>query len=210
LAAEGSSLPHEDNMDLTAPTKFIHTGAKLSALTEADLYKGILAKRIVSERQTTVAKLDITRWAVKDLSGKLPTDDKIWQLIRHKDITRSIRGFMWKGLHGAHRCGKFWENTPGHKHRAICPTCKVEESMEYILLECSAPGQLTVWNLSKTLWQQKYDDWPTITIGTILGCGMSIFIDKGANCLFHIIISESAHLIWKLQCERCIVTPLTW
>jgi hypothetical protein len=80
--------------------------------------------------------------------------------------------------------------------------------MEHILSECSASGQLTVWGLAKALWQLKHDDWPTVTLGTILDCGMSHFTDKegsphkGASLLFNIIITESAHLIWKLQCEK--------
>jgi hypothetical protein len=197
-------------MNLSAPEKFVHTGSKISALTQSDLYKGILEKRQTPERQTTSIQLDITRWAVNDLSGKLPTDEKIWKSIRHKDITRSIRNFLWKSLHGAHKCGKFWENIPNHEQRAMCPVCNVEESMDHILLECSAPGQKTIWNLAKTLWQSKHNIWPNITYGTTLGCGMSNFknekgeTSKGTNRLFRILITESTHLIWKLRCERRI------
>src|SRR5204862_1234654 len=33
LAAEGASLPQEENLDLEAPTNFVHTGAKLAIMT---------------------------------------------------------------------------------------------------------------------------------------------------------------------------------
>src|ERR1700738_4744935 len=130
--------------------------------------------------------------------------------MQNKDITRSIREFLWKCLHNAHKCGKFWEKIPNFEQRSICPSCKIEESMEHILLECIAPGQATIWNIAKTLWQLKHNYWPRITYGTITGCSMSNYTNdkghklKGKNRLFRIIVSESAHLIWRLRCERRI------
>jgi len=43
----------------------------------------------------------------------------------------------------------------------------------------------------------------------LLGCGLAVYMkddkpDTGLNRLCKIIISESAHLIWKLRCERRI------
>ncbi|EIM91486.1 uncharacterized protein STEHIDRAFT_48463 [Stereum hirsutum FP-91666 SS1] len=53
--------------------------------------------------------------------------------------------------------------------------------------------------------------WPNdFGYGTILGCGVSGFKTEGgkrlsgANRLWRILISESAHLIWKLRCVRRI------
>ena len=77
-------------------------------------------------------------------------------------------------------------------------------------MDCTAPGQSIIWNLAKTIWLQKSNEWPRITYGTVLGCCMTNFINEkgnkkyGANRLFGIIITESAHLIWKLRCERRI------
>jgi hypothetical protein len=80
--------------------------------------------------------------------------------------------------------------------------------MEHILLQCTIPGQQVVWNLAKQLWELKKKNWPSIHYGTILGCGLAkITADankRGDNRLFCILVSESAHLTWKLRCERHI------
>ena len=157
-AAEGALLPSEEKMDLITPANFVHTGAKLSCMSQAELYKGILEQETTKERQGTKIQLDITRWAVQDLNSQQPTNAKIWKSIQNKDITRSIRELLWKCLHNAHKCGKFWEKIPNFEQRSICPSCKIEESMEHILLECIAPGQATIWNIAKTLWQLKHNN----------------------------------------------------
>jgi hypothetical protein len=80
--------------------------------------------------------------------------------------------------------------------------------MEHILLQCTAPGQQEIWNLARQLWELKKKSWPRIHYGTILGCSLVTMTDdvykRGDNRLFHILVSESAHLIWKLRCERWI------
>jgi hypothetical protein len=84
----------------------------------------------------------------------------------------------------------------------------VEESMEHILLQCTIPGQQVVWNLAKQLWELKKKNWPNIPYGTILGCSLAKMVDNanksGDSRLFRILVSESAHLTWKLRCERRI------
>jgi ribonuclease HI/exonuclease III len=211
-AAEGADLPQEDELKLEAPENFVHTGAKLQTMTQADLYRGLMEQQAqkAAERQGTMVQLDITRWAIEGLSKTLPTNDKIWKSIRSKDISREIREFLWKCLHNAHRCGKYWEKIPQYEHRARCPTCNTEDSMEHILFECEVPGQSTIWSLAKKLWRKKHNNWPNLSYGTVLGCGMANFVNeegatlKGANRLFKIIISESAYLIWKIRCEQRI------
>jgi hypothetical protein len=49
--------------------------------------------------------------------------------------------------------------------------------------------------------------WPALSLGSLLGCGITDFRDAhnkplhGANRLYTILISESLYLIWKLRCE---------
>ena len=89
-------------------------------------------------------------------------------------------------------------------------TLNTPETMEHILLHCDALGQKTVWSLTKALWHCKGLSWPDLTLGSLLGCGITDFCtdsgfrNEGANHLFTIIISESTYLIWKLCCEWCI------
>ncbi|KIJ57482.1 hypothetical protein HYDPIDRAFT_45670, partial [Hydnomerulius pinastri MD-312] len=76
----------------------------------------------------------------------------------------------------------------------------------------------TVWTLAKVLWPDETHEWPTITLGTILGCG-SLFLQqtnhhderrteqkpaRGPFRLLRILISESAYLMCVLRCERTI------
>ena len=82
--------------------------------------------------------------------------------------------------------------------------------MEHILLECDAPGRKQVWELANKLWRMRSDQPLPTTYGGILGCGLAMYAkengrpDTGLNGLFRIIVSESAHPIWKLRCERRI------
>ncbi|KAI0726612.1 hypothetical protein BC629DRAFT_1486236 [Irpex lacteus] len=78
-------------------------------------------------------------------------------------------------MHNAHRCGDWWRNIANYEFRADCPNCKTEESIEHILCECDIPGQNQIWSLRS---------------------------HTGTSRLFRILVSESAHLIWKLRCER--------
>ena len=80
--------------------------------------------------------LDITRYAVRDAFGSLPSDRQLWKSIQDKDIPRVFRAFLWKAIHGVHKIGKFWENVPGLEHRASCGDCREEDSLEHIMLRC--------------------------------------------------------------------------
>ncbi|KAJ7829455.1 hypothetical protein B0H13DRAFT_1465810, partial [Mycena leptocephala] len=51
--------------------------------------------------------LDKIRYAIQAQCGKTPTDEDIWRSIRHKDIGRKIRNFLWKSLHQTYKCGKY-------------------------------------------------------------------------------------------------------
>ena len=82
-----------------------------------------------------------------------------------------------------------------------------------ILTKCDSPGQNLLWSLVERLWRRKKSshDWCKLTIGDILGCGTARIIvtgrnkpHPGQNRLWRILIAETAHLTWKLQCKRVI------
>jgi hypothetical protein len=95
--------------------------------------------------------------------------------------------------------------------------------MEHILLHCQAGAGDIIWPLIRNLWPHAPHLWPHIDIGTLLGCG-AIRIPsvpfqrdphdtepprqcqnyRGASRLLQILLSEAAHLIWALCCERVI------
>ena len=174
-----------DDLDLTSNQKFNLTGAQLSVLSQAVAYKGIQERTQSTPRLSTVINLDITRHAVQKITGHLPTDATIWHSIRSKDITRTIRVFLWKLLHKAYRCGDYWLQIQDFEHHSKCHECGVEDSMTHILTECSAPGQREVWKMTKDVWKAKHSLWPAISnLGTIIGCGMAMFTSKTGQRMF--------------------------
>ncbi|KAI5986632.1 hypothetical protein EDD15DRAFT_2389828 [Pisolithus albus] len=132
--------------------------------------------------------------------GSTPLESDIWKSIKKKDIPRSIRGFLWKCLHGCYKIGDFWMRT--------CPLCGETETMQHILLDC--PNSIildTVWPLVRQLWSKRETSCPLISFGSILGAGLADFRHKGKrllgkNRLFQILVLESAHLIWKIRCPQ--------
>lgn len=134
----------------------------------------------------------------------------LWTSLRSKDFTPKIRAFLWKVMHNAYKVGKYWINIPSCEQRAQCHACEgVEESMEHILTECRASGQETIWNLAEEVWALCGLPWTKPRFGTILGCGLADFHPEndekarlpGANRLYAILLSESAHQIWRMRCK---------
>ncbi|KAG2752749.1 hypothetical protein P692DRAFT_201706744 [Suillus brevipes Sb2] len=173
-------------------------------------YRGIHElKQEHQQRQHTRAALAMTHHAVREISTNTPTESQIWKSIRDKDIPKNIYGFMWKSLHGAYCLSDFWRNILNFKHRGTCQLCGGIESMEHILVDCEdSHARKVIWTLVKKLWHLRETNWPNIRYGTILGCNLANFIDaqkkrlEGKSRLFSILTYESAHLIWKLRCER--------
>ena len=79
--------------------------------------------------------------------------------------------------------------------------------MEHILLDCSAAGQETLWVLARNLWLGRDPTWPPLSFGTLLTPALDppgSRTRRGRSRLLHIILSETALLIWTLRCERVI------
>lgn len=211
LAKEGAGKPECIRTDIKIPPRFHLTGAQLCESSQATLTQGIKEKRKTQYRRQTAVNLEKTRWAIHDyLNGGLPTDEKIWKSLENKDIPKTLRVFLWRLMHNAYKIGEYWNNIPGYEDRGRCPFCDEEESMEHILIECQAPEREYIWSLAKELWERKGLPWPELRIGSVLGSGHANFTHPngkprpGANRLYRILMTESAHLIWVLRCERRI------
>ncbi|KAJ6576536.1 hypothetical protein DFH09DRAFT_1246437 [Mycena vulgaris] len=144
---------------------------------------------------------------IKELYLRTPTAATIWKSIRQRDITRQIRTFLWRSMHGSLRIGKYWRNIPECEEREMCQTCNVTESLEHIMIYCTRPSQLKVWDLAEELWSKKGHAWGTPSLAGILGSGLATFDGDNKRKspadarLFTILMTESAHLIWKMRCE---------
>ncbi|KAG2110492.1 hypothetical protein DEU56DRAFT_715024, partial [Suillus clintonianus] len=89
-----------------------------------------------------------------------------------------------------------------------------------VLITCDNPTKKRIWELAKCIWPKKYRQWPTPTLGLVLGCGAITFphtpnkknkddtkkatLKRGAAWLLHILISELVYLIWTMRCKRVI------
>lgn len=211
LAGIGAEKANPDHLNLEIDPRFDLSGAQLSTTTQSLAYKGIMSSKRTDTRRAALINLDITRYATESAWGKLPTDTNIWKSLRHPDFNRTVRAFLWKAIHNAHRIGDFWQHIPNYEQRGTCHACEMPETMTHVLTECDIPGREHVWRLAKSLWLKKNDTWPEIkNLGSITRCGLADFRkndntpDTGANRLYRILISEAAHLIWRLRCTRVI------
>lgn len=210
LAGEGGKRPKLYNdLDMSLPAGRQMSGAKLCKMSQKELYQGIRGKANKEERTITSRNLARIADATKHRFGYEPEEKAIWKSMRKKDVTRSTRDFLWKTTHNAFKVGDFWRHIPGFEDRVTCRERGEIDTIEHVLIECSIEGRELIWNLTDELWKKRFNCDILPSYGGILGCGLSNFNEEGRpnvgkNRLYRIIITESAHLIWKTRCERQI------
>jgi ribonuclease HI len=211
LAGEGSRKPVEDDINIEAFATLTIPGAKLKAMTQAKAYKIIrkltmekASYRELLDRNATRTNIGIAKAAAASTNGETPPAKKFWKSTRDKEISRSIRFFLWMLIHGGYKVGHFWDNIPSCIQRGRCTKCGVHESMEHILTQCEEPGQKEVWDLASEMWQLKTGKDLRPTLGQIMAGGVTKHGDPGKTRLHKILITESAHLIWRIRNERVI------
>ncbi|KAH9910347.1 uncharacterized protein B0H18DRAFT_896059, partial [Fomitopsis serialis] len=199
---------HQPYAPLSRDSRFEVTGARLARLTQSIAYKGILSQKSTAPRKQTEVNIAAIR-RHEERNGPI-TSATIWSNARHKDFTRPFAVFLWKCIHGALKCGNFWFKIPNYEDRAQCSFCGEIESLPHILFECTATGQRDIWEMTATIWRKKNLPWITPTVETIHTLAITEWTNDqnktrpGANRLWRILVSEAAHLIWKLRCERVI------
>lgn len=154
------------------------------------------------------------------MTGNDETEATIWRNLRSKAIRPVIQQFLFKTTHNTYMVGEYWRKIRGCEDRGTCTTCDTTESMNHILTECNAPPTCLIWRHAQNLWPYSNIRWPEISIGTIIRCGSIHLqmnnrplndnqlnterIKQGPTRLLQILISEAAHLIWAMRCERVI------
>ena len=171
LAKQGANKRYPDTLNLEIPEEFDVQGAKLTTLTQATAYKGILEHKQNEPRNTTEKYLQLTQTAIKRITGEIETNATIWKNTRKKTIRPLVQQFIYKTLHRTHLVRKYWSNINGYEERETCRTCNETESMNHIPTQCKERNTQTIWRLAKSLWLHGNIPWPKITLGTILGCG---------------------------------------
>ena len=61
-------------------------GIKLTALTQRIAYRAIQECHDTTYTRNTLINLDITRYAIQDITHNLETDATLWKNLRHPDI----------------------------------------------------------------------------------------------------------------------------
>ncbi|KAJ7611473.1 hypothetical protein B0H17DRAFT_1221124 [Mycena rosella] len=208
--AAAENIAVKINLSIPAGVKIRR--AKLSKMAQVKAYHKIRSLKETPTRKTTESTIALIQDFEKACTGHAPTPERIWESVRHKDITRQIKSWLWKSLHGAHRIGHYWTHIPGFEERTVCRHCGEPESLQHILIECPNLGQARIWGLANELWRGKSGSpLPTPSMGMILGSALTIFENEsrmklsGLNRLYQILISESAFLIWKLRNESVIM-----
>ncbi|KAJ7676734.1 ribonuclease H-like protein [Mycena polygramma] len=218
LADEGRQKDVQPIIDMQIPRSVLVPGVKLSKMTQSSAYKIIRAQEMdkakyqeALDRHSTSRNMIYAQDAASGGGENVPTAAQIWKSIRHKDISRSIRYFLWMVIHEGYALGDHWRHFRGFEDRGTCKRCRVPESMEHILTQCDENGQKTVWELVNELWKLRTGTgMPPPLMGEIMACGLIKkgktpgTTDAGTTRLYRITISESAHLIWRLRNERVL------
>ena len=90
------------------------------------------------------------------------------------------------------------------------PLCDKYDMFEHIITKCDSVERGTAWEQSNQLWRRRYNEDLSISEGAVLGSGLVKFRNSegkqqaAKNHLYRILMTESAHLIWVLRCERRI------
>ena len=181
----------------------------LSKLEQHDFYSLILERKPIPARMRLDCNITTIQMCIRDSFNISPTRENIWLAMKHRDLTRKTRDFLWKCVQNTYKVGDFWEKIPSYESRGTCPICNKREDLEHIIMKCKAKARSTTWHLAKKIWSRCHDSPLPDKLGDILGCGLTTFrmnnkINKGKNRLYRILISETAYLIWKMRNERRI------
>ena len=221
LAKEGARKDTPDTLSLSIPEEFDLQGAKLATISQALAYRGIRERGKKDARTVTDANIEAARVAITAYTGLDETDRTIWRSTRKRTIRLRVQQFLFKAIHNTPMVGEVWLNIEGFQHQGSCTPCGTIENMNHILLSCAVGPVDIIWDMAKKLWPYNNIKWPEISLGTIFGCGCittkeenraerntrrrgSTLKQRGATRLLQITISEAAHLIWVLRCERVI------
>ncbi|KAI5823620.1 RnaseH-domain-containing protein [Schizophyllum commune Tattone D] len=149
----------------------------------------------------------------EDTFGIKLTRKSVWRAIRNPAISLEAQYFLWMLTHDGYKVGTYWlkDNfNEDQRRRGECAKCGSIETMHHILFDCDFEGQATVWTLAEQLWRHTKHDWPMVSLGTVVTAGCLPHRNSkgrpilGLNCLWAIIMSETAKFIWVIRCERVI------
>ncbi|KAL1678374.1 hypothetical protein EV122DRAFT_212168 [Schizophyllum commune] len=191
-------------------------GAKLACLTQREAYRTIRPKPQEAERKATVPQMKKIKRAQRSRGAREPTRTEIWRAMSVPEFRRPVKQFMFKTVHDAHKCGKYWTRMDKEelKKRGYCTECstpssRIVESIRHVLFECKAPERERLWDVAREVCESKGVPWEPPKMGNVLGCGLRRLADGGKTNggktrLYRIVMSECAYMIWLARNERVI------
>ncbi|KAK0432570.1 hypothetical protein EV421DRAFT_2000587 [Armillaria borealis] len=197
LAGIVSEMITPDMVDLTIPPELRTRGTKLAAMTQSTAYK--IIRKLKMQEGAYQNKLDRRDTNSNVTLALAATGERCEVEITVEQLWISIRML----IHDGYVVGHHWRHINGCEDRVECQRCNTEESMDHILTKCDAPGQSEVWSLAQQLWKQKTGTELVITKGIIMSCSVQP-LNTYKKRFHRILISESAHLIWKIRNDRVI------
>ena len=172
--------------------------------------------------------LESIRRALEDFSGTTETDETLWRSTANPILRTRVQQYLYKSMHQTQMVGPKWTNIRGFRQRMDCAICHSLDTMNHILTQCQANTTRIPWELAKAAWPHRDAWWPNISLGIILGVGCINIPTrredqnqrdqdqqhshrcKAPTRLLRLLISETAHLVWVLRCERVIQNvPIT-
>ncbi|OSC98504.1 hypothetical protein PYCCODRAFT_1447396 [Trametes coccinea BRFM310] len=215
LAGKGAEKDRADEVDIEAKPELVLTGAKLSKISQRLAYRAIRQRKDkdVSIRAKTAQRVTRILDDLEDDYTIQVTEAQLWKSLRKDSVLREARQWLWMVIHDAYMVGTHWLR-PNMKaelqERATCRLCGQIESLEHILFTCTAVGREAIWKLLGKILVMGGQKDTDPTWGNIVGAGcVAIRNEAGGRCpraeeRWTILAIESAHLIWKLRCERVI------
>jgi hypothetical protein len=97
-----------DDLDTDPGTKL--TGAKLCSLNQSLAYKLLRARKMqnYSKRRQTKGNIETIQEETKQKQQIVLKESEIWKAIRHPDLHRNTRAFLWMATHDAYMIGTNW------------------------------------------------------------------------------------------------------
>jgi hypothetical protein len=219
LARQGAEKEVMDSIDLQIPAAFDIQGAKMETLTQREGYRGIRERKPRPQRRQTQRRIEEAMASTATEMTLSATEANVWQGMRANTIRPNVGQYLFRVAHDTYMLGEMWLETK-NPERAVCSRCgNRDESMTHILFECPAPERGALWTLAERAWVGQGHDWPEPSLGLIMAAGAIRLkpirtngIDPlsgaraaaAASRRLQVFLSETAHLIWALRCERVI------
>ena len=137
LANQGARKDQLDLINCDVPACFRLPEIKLTTLTQRIAYQAIRECQNATYTQNTVIHLDITRYAIHEITGHLETDTTLWRNLRHPDLRRTIQNFFHCAMTGSPSDRRILGNHPG-----LRTTCKLLTLPRHHRITCTYPNRM--------------------------------------------------------------------